>query len=54
MARVIWEHTFRLRRWESAKEWQKRNSYRKADDAMKRAGIENAEIRQKANAGGTR
>ena len=45
IARTLFNETFRLRNWEQAKEWQKKVLYKRADEAMRRAGVENVKIK---------
>lgn len=40
LARSLFSDRFRLRLWDTAKLWQKQTSYQKADEALRRAGID--------------
>jgi len=45
LARSMFQDVMRLRNWESAKPWQRGTYLRKATEAMRRAGVENIEIK---------
>lgn len=45
LARALFNDAFRLRNWESAKEWHKKVLYRRADEALRRAGVSNVKVR---------
>ena len=44
LARALFQDTYRLRRWESANVYLERTFYRRADEAIRRAGVENFKI----------
>ena len=53
LARALFQDTYRLRRWESANVYLERTFYRRADEAIRRAGVENFKIvakKEKAHA----
>lgn len=47
LARTLFSEAMRLRSWDGAKDWQKNISYKRADEALRRAGVENVTIRLK-------
>ena len=44
VARALWRDRFRLREWDHAKAYLKATTYRKAEEAIKRAGVKNIEV----------
>ena len=51
VARALWRAQFRLREWDHAKPYLKKVVYARADDAIKRAGVENIDVPVKAGFG---
>ena len=45
VARALFNDRFRLREWDHAKEWHKKVLYRRADEALRRAGLENVKVK---------
>lgn len=41
VARAFYSDQFRLRSFDTAKPWQKQMSYKRADEALRRAGVDN-------------
>ena len=54
VARALFRDTFRFRDWESAKPYMKHVSLKRADEAMKRAGVENVSVPVKVDTFGKR
>lgn len=44
VARTLFNDAFRLRNWEVAKEWHKKVLLKRADEALRRAGLENVSV----------
>lgn len=47
IARTLFNAQFRLRDWDHAKDWHRKALYLRADEAMRRAGVENVEVATK-------
>ncbi len=47
LAQCLWQDQFRLRTWATAKEWQKKQAYKRADEALKRSGVKNGALEVK-------
>jgi len=47
VARSLFNDEKRLRMWDSAKLWMKQTYLKKADEALRRAGVENVKLKTK-------
>ena len=44
IARALFRDTFRLRDWDNTRGYQKQIMYKRADEAIRRAGVENVSV----------
>lgn len=49
VARTLFNDQFRLRNWDQAKDWHKKVLYKRADEALRRSGVENVSFDTKVS-----
>ena len=54
IARALFRDSFRMRSWDSAKGYLQQTMYKRADEAIKRAGVENVTVPVNVSKYGTR
>lgn len=49
LARTLFNDDKRLRNWEYAKPWMRQTFLKRADEALRRAGVENVKVKTKVS-----